>query len=55
MKEEVIKLVAKGYKHVPDWTRLSSLTKKTILEKGYTTQNIDAIAEEAAVGAGMVK
>jgi hypothetical protein len=55
MKEEVINLVAKGYKNVPDWAHLSSLTKKKILEKGYTTQDVDAIAEEAALGDGMRK
>jgi hypothetical protein len=55
MKEEVIKLVAKGYKNVPDWPQLSDLTKKKILEKGYTTQDIDAVAEEAALSAGMTK
>jgi hypothetical protein len=55
MKEEVIKLVAKGYKNVPDWARLSSVTKKKILEKGYTNQDIDGIAEEAALGAGMTR
>ena len=54
-KEEVIKLVAKGYKNVPDWARLSSLMKKKILEKGYTTQDIDAVAEEAALDGGMTK
>lgn len=55
MKEVVIKLVAKGYRNVPDWPRLSSVTKKKILEKGYTNQDIDGIAEEAALGAGMTK
>ncbi|MGL3111841.1 hypothetical protein [Bradyrhizobium sp. BR 1432] len=55
MKEVVIKLVAKGYKNVPDWARLSSVTKKKILEKGYTNRDIDGIAEEAALAAGMTK
>jgi histone acetyltransferase (RNA polymerase elongator complex component) len=55
MKEEVINLVAKGYKNVPDWVRLSRLTKAKILEKGYTTQDINAVAEEAALGDGMRK
>lgn len=55
MKEVVIKLVAKGYKNVPDWARLSSVTKKKILEKGYTNQDIDGIAEEAALAVGMTK
>jgi hypothetical protein len=55
MKQEVIKLVAKGYKKVPDWPELSYLTKQKILEKGYTTQDIDSIAEEAALSGGMAK
>jgi hypothetical protein len=55
MKEVVIKLVAKGYKNVPDWPKLSSITKKRILQKGYTSQEIDGIAEEAAFGSGMTK
>jgi hypothetical protein len=55
MKEVVIKLVAKGYKNVPDWARLSSVTKKKILEKGYTNQDIEGIAEEAAFAAGMTR
>jgi hypothetical protein len=55
MKEVVIKLVAKGYKNVPDWARLSSATKEKILKKGYTNQDIDGIAEEAALAAGMTK
>lgn len=55
MKEVVIKLVAKGYKNVPDWAQLSSVTKKKILEKGYTNQDIDGIAEEAALAAGMTR
>ena len=53
MKEIVIKLVSKGYKNVPDWPRLSSLTKRKILEKGYTNEDIEAVAEEAALAAGM--
>lgn len=55
MKEVVIKLVAKRNNNVPDWARLSSLTKKKILEKGYNNQDIDGIAEEAALGAGMTR
>jgi hypothetical protein len=55
MKEVVIKLVAKGYKKVPDWARLSDITKKKILEKGYTNQDVEGIAEEAAVAAGMTR
>jgi len=55
MKEVVIKLVAKGYKRVPDWAPLSGMTKQKILEKGYTNQDIEGIAEEAALGAGMTK
>ena len=53
MKEIVILLVSKGYKNVPDWPRLSSVTKAKILEKGYRTEELEAIAEEAALGAGM--
>jgi SpoVK/Ycf46/Vps4 family AAA+-type ATPase len=55
MKEIVIKLVAKGYKNVPDWAKLSSITRGKILEKGYTNQDIEAIAEEAALAAGMTR
>jgi hypothetical protein len=55
MQEIVIKLVSKGYRNVPDWARLSSLTKQKILEKGYTTQDVEDIAEEAAVGSGMTR
>ena len=55
MKEIVIKLVTKGYKNVPDWARLSSITRKKILEKGYTNQDIEAIAEEAALTSGMTR
>jgi hypothetical protein len=55
MKDVVIKLVAKGYKRVPDWAPLSNMTKKRILERGYTNQDIEGVAEEAALGAGMTK
>jgi hypothetical protein len=55
MKEVVIKLVAKGYKRVPDWAPLSGMTKRKILERGYTNQDIEGIAEEAALGAGMTR
>jgi hypothetical protein len=55
MREIEIKLVAKGYKNVPDWRRLSSITRQKILEKEYTTQDIEAIAEEAALTAGMTR
>jgi superfamily II helicase len=55
MKEIVIKLVGKGYKKVPDWAALSSLTRQKILEEGYTTQDIEGIAEEAALAAGMTR
>ena len=55
MKQVVINLVAKGYKRVPDWAPLSSITKKKILERGYTNQDIEGIAEEAALGAGMTR
>jgi hypothetical protein len=55
MKEIVIKLVAKGYKNVPDWARLSSVTRAKILEKGYTNQDIEPIAEEAALTSGMTR
>jgi hypothetical protein len=55
MKEIVIKLVAKGYKKVPDWPKLSSLTRRIILEKGYTNQDVEAVAEEAAVADGMTR
>jgi hypothetical protein len=55
MKEIVIKLVAKGYKHVPDWALLSGLTRERILRNGYTSQDVEAIAEEAAVAAGMTR
>jgi hypothetical protein len=55
MKEIVIKLVSKGYKHVPDWARLSNITRKQILEKGYIDQEIEVIAEEAALAAGMTR
>jgi hypothetical protein len=55
MKEVVIKLVAKGYKRVPDWAPLSNMTKKKILKRGYTNQDIEGIAEEAALGAGMTR
>jgi hypothetical protein len=55
MKEIVIKLVTKGYKNVPDWARLSSITRKKILEKGYPNQDIEAIAEEAALTSGMTR
>jgi hypothetical protein len=55
MKEIVIKLVAKGYKRVPDWAELSALTRERILRNGYTSQDIETIAEEAAVAAGMTR
>jgi hypothetical protein len=55
MREIETKLVAKGYKNVPDWRRLSRITRQKILEKGYTTQDIEAIAEEAALAAGMTR
>jgi SpoVK/Ycf46/Vps4 family AAA+-type ATPase len=55
MKEIVIKLASKGYKNVPDWAKLSSITRQRILEKGYTTEDIEAIAEEAALTAGMTR
>ena len=31
------------------------LMKRKILEKGYTTQDIEGIAEEAALAAGMTR
>ena len=55
MREIEKKLVAKGYKNVPDWRRLSSITRQKILEKAYTTQDIEAIAEEAALAEGMTR
>jgi hypothetical protein len=55
MKEVVIELVAKGYKKVPDWVPLSSITKKLILQKGYINQDVEAVAEEAALAAGMTR
>jgi hypothetical protein len=55
MKEVVIRLVAKGYKHVPDWVPLSRVTKEKILERGYADQDVEGIAEEAALGAGMTR
>jgi hypothetical protein len=55
MKDVVIKLVSKGYKRVPDWAPLSNMTKKKILERGYTNQDVEGVAEEAALGAGMTR
>jgi len=55
MKEIVIKLVAKDYKRVPDWARLSILAREKILEKGYINEDIEEVAEEAALGAGMTR
>jgi SpoVK/Ycf46/Vps4 family AAA+-type ATPase len=55
MKEIVIKLVSKGYKNVPDWVKLSRITRQKILEKGYTDEDIEAVAEEAALAAGMTR
>ena len=55
MKQIVIELVAKGYKNVPDWARLSSLTKQKILQKGYVNQDVGKIAEEAALTSGMTR
>jgi hypothetical protein len=55
MQEIVVKLVAKGYKNVPDWPKLSRITKEIILEKGYTNQDIESVAEEAALANGMTR
>ena len=55
MKEIVIKLVSKGYKNVPDWVKLSRITRQKILEKGYTDEDIEAVAEEAALAAGITR
>jgi hypothetical protein len=53
MKRLVIEFIAKGYRAVPDWVHLSSITKKIILQKGYRDQDVGPIAEEAARAAGM--
>lgn len=51
----VISFLAKGYRNVPDWPKLASLVRAKILEKGYTFQSLEQVAEEAAIGAGMTR
>lgn len=55
LKPIIISFLSKGYKKVPDWARLASLVRAKILEKGYTYQSLESVAEEAAVGAGMTR
>lgn len=49
----VFSFVSRGYKDVPDWPKLSNLVRARVLEKGYTYQSLETVAEEAAVAAGM--
>ncbi len=52
--EPVIRgFLSKGYKKIPDWPALANALRKKILEKGYTFQNIEQAAEEAAIDQGM--
>lgn len=44
-----------GYKKIPDWPELSARIRSKILEKGYTYQSLEAVAEEAAKEAGMTR
>lgn len=54
-KELVYDFVAKGYRNVPDWSKLSVEMRKTILAKGYQTTPIEQVALEAAMALGMKK
>lgn len=49
----IISYVAKGYKKVPSWSRLSSKMKSMILARGYGSKDISQIAFEAAMEMGM--
>jgi hypothetical protein len=53
VKPLVIQFVSRGYKNVPDWPKLSRAIRKKILEKGYTYQSLESVAEEAAIDEGM--
>ena len=54
MKEIVIKLVGERYKGSRSG-RIVGLDEAEIIQKGYTTQDIEQIAEEAAFAAGMTR
>lgn len=52
----VAELVARGYRNVPDWPKLVSLTRERILREGCKPgQTLEEIAEAAALAAGMTK
>ena len=53
LKPIIVSFVSRGYKKVPDWPSLSNECRKLILEKGYTFQNMEQVAEEAAIRLGM--
>lgn len=47
--------LSRGFKKVPDWPALGSEVRRVILERGYTYQALDSVAEEAAVRLGMYR
>jgi hypothetical protein len=49
----ILDYVAKGYKKVPSWSRLSNKIESVIREKGWGSKNIKSIALDASEGLGM--
>ncbi len=56
VKPLMIKFLQRGYKKVPDnpFTLIGAI-EKLAYEKGYTYQNVEEVAEEAAIRLGMTK
>lgn len=55
MEPIVDSFVARGYKKVPNWAKLDNQVRDLIREKGYTYQNVENVAEEAAIAGGMTR
>lgn len=51
----IVSFVSRGYKNVPDWAPLAHAVRALILKNGYTYQNVENVAEEAAIGLGMTR
>lgn len=56
VKPIMLSVLQRGYKKVPsnEFTLINAI-KKLAFEKGYTYQNIENVAEEAAIGLGMTR
>ena len=49
----ILDYVAKGYKKVPSWGRLSGKINSLIREKGWGSKDIESITLDASEGLGM--